>query len=363
MSKKTRSWQIAGIMLALAMLLGSVTAEAACAPKVDNFILFVDQSGSMYMTYEKAKALKMAVAKQLLAEMNALIPELGYKGTLDLFAPFQELQAPVVYNRAGLAAAIQTIKDQQAVFGRQTPMARGILSAEEAAVLSGMKGRTAVIMLSDGKSNVGGDPVQAAKEAAEQHPQAVFYVISFAQPGMKDSKTIKGKGIDQGQEKKGEAINRQIAQIGNGMFLEASSLYRNQAAMQKFVNEVFCAEAKPVAAAVEQRIVLRGIQFDFDKYNIKPEYQPILDEAVSTLKSKPDVKVVISGHTDNSGTAEYNMGLSERRAKAVLDYFTTKGISASRLQAVGRGLNDPVADNKTKEGRALNRRVELKVVQ
>jgi len=269
----------------------------------------------------------------------------------------------VVYNRAGLAAAIQTIKDQQAVFGRQTPMARGILSAEEAAVLSGMKGRTAVIMLSDGKSNVGGDPVQAAKEAAEQHPQAVFYVISFAQPGMKDSKTIKGTGIDQGQEKKGEAINRQIAQIGNGMFLEASSLYKNQAAMQKFVNEVFCAEAKPVAAAVEQRIVLRGIQFDFDKYNIKPEYQPILDEAVSTLKSKPDVKVVISGHTDNSGTAEYNMGLSERRAKAVLDYFTTKGISASRLQAVGRGLNDPVADNKTKEGRALNRRVELKVVQ
>jgi OOP family OmpA-OmpF porin len=130
--------------------------------------------------------------------------------------------------------------------------------------------------------------------------------------------------------------------------------------VQQFVNDVFCLEVKP---AVEQKIVLRGIQFDFDKYNIKPEYQPILDEAVSTLKSKPDVKVVISGHTDNSGTAEYNMGLSERRAKAVLDYFTTKGISASRLQAVGRGLNDPVADNKTKEGRALNRRVELKVVQ
>jgi OmpA-OmpF porin, OOP family len=363
MSKKTRPWQIAGIMLALAMLLGSVTAEAACAPKVDNFIIFVDQSGSMYMAYEKAGALKMAVAKQLLADMNALIPELGYKGALDLFAPFQELQAPVVYNRAALAAAIQTIKDQQAVFGRQTPMARGILSAEEAAVLSGMKGKTAVIMLSDGKSNVGGDPILAAKEAAEQHPQAVFYVISFAQPGMKDSKTIKGTGIDQAQEKKGEAINRQIAQIGNGMFLEASSLYRNQRAMQKFVNDVFCAEAKPVAAAVEQRIVLRGIQFDLDKYNIKPEYQPILDEAVSTLKAKPDVKVVISGYTDNSGTAEYNMGLSKRRAKAIYDYFVAKGISASRLQSVGHGLEDPIASNATADGRALNRRVELKVVQ
>ena len=304
----------------------------------------------------------MAVAKQILADMNALIPELGYKGALDLFAPFQELQAPVVYNRAALGAAIKSIKDQQAIYGRQTPMASGILSAEEAAVLSGLKGKTAVIMLSDGKSNVGGDPVQAAKETAEKHPNAVFYVISFAQPGARDTTTIKGTGIDQEKEKRGEAINRAIAQIGGGMFVEASSLYRNKAAMQQFVNDVFCGVPKP-AAAVEQKVVLRGIQFDVDKSNIKPEYQPILDEAVSTLKAKPDVKVVISGYTDNTGTAEYNMGLSERRAKAVMDYFAAKGISASRMQAVGRGLNDPIADNKTKEGRALNRRVELKVVQ
>ena len=197
MRKKTIHWQILGLALVLTAFLGSSAAEAAtCAPKVDNFILLVDQSGSMYMTYENARAVKMAVAKQILADMNALIPELGYKGTLDLFAPFQELQAPAVYNRAALGAAIETIKDQQAIFGRQTPMASGILSAEEAAVLSGMKGKTAVIMLSDGKSNVGGDPVQAAKETAEKHPNAVFHVISFAQPGARDTTTIKGTGSE-----------------------------------------------------------------------------------------------------------------------------------------------------------------------
>jgi len=347
-------------MLALVTLFGSVTVQAACAPKVDNFILFVDQSGSMFMTYEKAKALKMAVAKQILADMNALIPELGYKGALDLFAPFQELQPTVVYNRTQLAAAIKAIKDKQAIFGRQTPMAQGILSAEEAAVLEGMKGKTAVIMLSDGKSNVGGDPVQAAKEEAVKHPTAIFYVISFAQAGVKETRTIKGTGIDQEKEKKGEAINRAIAQIGGGMFVEASSLYKNKAAMQQFVNDVFCLEVKP---PVEQKIVLRGIQFDLDKFNIKPEYQPILDEAVSSLKSKADVKVVINGYTDSTGAAAYNMGLSERRAKAVSDYFVAKGISASRLQSVGHGLEDPVASNATADGRALNRRVELKVVQ
>jgi OmpA-OmpF porin, OOP family len=307
------------------------------------------------MTYEKASAVKMAVAKQILADMNALIPDLGYKGALDLFAPFEELQTPIVYNRPAFAAAIKAIKDKQAIFDRQTPMAKGILSAEEAAVLAGMKGKTAVIMLSDGKSNVGGDPVVAAKETAEAHPNAVFYVISFAQP------TAKGKEWSKENERKGAEINRQIAQIGNGMFLDASSLYKNPAAMQKFVNEVFCAAV--AAAPIEQKIVLRGIQFDLDKYNIKAEYQPILDEAISSLKSKPDVKVVINGHTDSSGTAKYNKGLSEKRAKAVLDYFVSKGISASRLQAAGHGFDDPIADNKTQEGRALNRRVELKILQ
>jgi OOP family OmpA-OmpF porin len=284
--------------------------------------------------------------------MNALIPELGYKGTLDLFAPFEVLQAPVVYNRTSLGAAIKMIKDDQAIFGRTTPMAKGILSAEESAVLSGMEGKTAVIMLSDGKSNVGGDPVQAAKETAAKHPNAVFYVISFAQPD------AQGKEWSKEDERKGAEINRQISRIGNGMFLDVSSLYNNQAAMQKFVNEVFCA---PVAAPIEQKIVLRGIQFDLDKANIKSEYEPILDEAVSTLKAKPEIKVVIVGHTDSIGTAEYNMNLSKQRAKAVFNYFVSKGIAASRLQAIGKGLTDPIASNATADGRAMNRRVELQI--
>jgi OOP family OmpA-OmpF porin len=283
-----------------------------------------------------------------------MIPELGYRGTLDLFAPFEELQPPVVYNRVTFAAAINMIKDKQAIFGRQTPMAKGILSAEETAVLSGMKGRTAVIMLSDGKSNVGGDPVAAAKETAEAHPNAVFYVISLAQPD------AKGKQWSKEGERKGEAINREIAQIGGGVLVDASNLYKNPGAMQRFVNGVFCAG---VAAPVEQKIVLRGIQFDVDKSNIKPEYEPILDEAVSQLKAKPDVRVVINGHTDSSGTAQYNQKLSERRAMSVLDYFVSNGISTSRLRAVGHGFDDPIATNKTAEGRALNRRVELDIVK
>jgi OmpA-OmpF porin, OOP family len=377
MKKGPKFWQVATLTLALVMLLGSVGAEAKCGPRVDNFILFVDQSGSMYMTYWKlsgmeskaikgknantARPNKEAVAKQILLDMNNMIYELSYKGALDLFAPFQQIQAPTVYNRATFAAAIKMIKDSQAIYGRETPMTKGLIELEQNAVLAGVSGKTAVIMLSDGMANVGADPVQEAKQILEKYPNVVVHVISFAQPGAKDM-SIKGKGMDTAEEQRGAEINRQIAQLGKGILVDASDLYKNPAAMQRFVMDVFCLEEKQ-AVAVEQKIVLRGIQFDFDKYNIKPEFQPILDEAVATLKAKPDVKVVINGHTDSIGSAEYNMALSERRAKAVLDYFAAKGISPGRMTSVGHGLEDPIASNATADGRALNRRVELNVMQ
>jgi len=115
------------------------------------------------------------------------------------------------------------------------------------------------------------------------------------------------------------------------------------------------------AAATKKTIVLRGINFDFDKANIKPEAEPVLDAAVDVLKENPDVNVRVGGHTDSVGTDAYNQGLSERRAKSVSDYLVAHGISASRLSSVGYGESQPVADNKTADGRAQNRRVALDV--
>ena len=93
----------------------------------------------------------------------------------------------------------------------------------------------------------------------------------------------------------------------------------------------------------------------------------MLDEAAQILKDNPSVKVTIEGHTDSKGTDAYNQKLSERRANAVKNYLESNGVTASRLDAVGKGESDPVVPN-TKpdgkdnpEGRAKNRRVELKV--
>jgi OmpA-OmpF porin, OOP family len=101
------------------------------------------------------------------------------------------------------------------------------------------------------------------------------------------------------------------------------------------------------------------INFDFDKADIKPESQPIVDEIVKLLKNNPNLNLTVEGHTDNIGTPSYNKQLSEARAKSVVGALTAQGIEAQRLKAVGYGQDKPIADNSTDEGRAKNRRVEL----
>jgi outer membrane protein OmpA-like peptidoglycan-associated protein len=113
---------------------------------------------------------------------------------------------------------------------------------------------------------------------------------------------------------------------------------------------------------VREKIVLRGINFDFDKSNIKPEFVPVLDEAVKILKENSDIKVIIEGQTDWTGTEKYNLGLSERRAASVCKYLVEKGISQNSLETIGYGETRPIADNHTQEGRSMNRRVVFKIL-
>jgi outer membrane protein OmpA-like peptidoglycan-associated protein/tetratricopeptide (TPR) repeat protein len=113
---------------------------------------------------------------------------------------------------------------------------------------------------------------------------------------------------------------------------------------------------------VDAAIVLKNIFFDVNKFELKPESQVELDKLVQLFNDNPGIKVQIEGHTDNVGTAADNLKLSENRAKAVVSYLTGKGIAATRLIAKGFGASKPIADNKTEEGKAQNRRTELKVI-
>ena len=110
-------------------------------------------------------------------------------------------------------------------------------------------------------------------------------------------------------------------------------------------------------------IVLQNIFFDLDKDEMKIESLPELKELASFLETNPDLRIEISGHTDNQGTADYNEDLSQRRANAVKSYLVKQlSISADRLETKGYGAAQPIASNDTEEGRAENRRTEFKVL-
>jgi OOP family OmpA-OmpF porin len=108
--------------------------------------------------------------------------------------------------------------------------------------------------------------------------------------------------------------------------------------------------------------VIQGIEFDFGKATIRARSKPRLDEAAQVLIDHPSLRIEISGHTDNVGTAERNKQLSGDRANSVRDYLASKGVDASRITTRGAGPDEPVAENKTAAGRQKNRRIEFKIL-
>ncbi|MBO5422218.1 MAG: OmpA family protein [Fibrobacteraceae bacterium] len=104
---------------------------------------------------------------------------------------------------------------------------------------------------------------------------------------------------------------------------------------------------------------MSDILFDVDKATLKQDLKTSLAKVAGILSVYQELNVVVEGHTDNTGSEKHNMKLSEQRAKNVLDFLVSQGIESSRLTSVGYGMTRPVGDNKTKEGRQKNRRVDL----
>jgi outer membrane protein OmpA-like peptidoglycan-associated protein/tetratricopeptide (TPR) repeat protein len=132
---------------------------------------------------------------------------------------------------------------------------------------------------------------------------------------------------------------------------------KNQSATDPLVLDV---PLYPIEAG--GKVVLRNIFFDIDKFALKEESKVELDKLVAFLKANATLTIEISGHTDNTGIKQKNLDLSKNRAKAVLDYLVEQGILASRLTYKGYADTQPIADNKTENGRKQNRRTEFKII-
>lgn len=115
-------------------------------------------------------------------------------------------------------------------------------------------------------------------------------------------------------------------------------------------------------AAAGSMAVLNNIFFDVDKYDLKPKSLPELQKVIRFLGENPKIRVEVSGHTDNSGSADYNKQLSQKRALAVSTYLTQMGIDKNRIITHGYGPDKPVASNDSEDGRRQNRRIEFRLI-
>jgi len=366
-------------------------------PKVDNFMVILDKSSSMSWKYNEQK--RLTIAKDFLNAMNQTLPEMKVNCALRTFGtsgfgkPTALIYGPTEYSRKEFQGALDA---SERAIGR-SPLGAAITAA--GADLKESEGQIAVIIVSDG-SDMNTTPITAANNMKAQFGDRVcIYTVLV------------------GDDPAGETLMKQVAEAGGCGFSVRADEFKDSGDMGDFVKNVFLAEiVKPVMDSdgdgvtddldrcpntpkgvkvdahgcpldsdgdgvadyldkcpntpKEATVDARGcwtyaakVMFDINSAEIKSEAYPMLDEAILILEKNPEMKVEIDGHTDNTGSAAYNMNLSERRAKSVMKYFVDKGVEAGQLTTKGFGFTKPAASNDTKEGRTKNRRVELTPVK
>ncbi len=338
------------------MALGSMASAESriiLKPKVDAFAYFVDTSPSMAQCYKSTGNPKIISALNALKKLNSVVPELGYQSALYTMPELATYSPKGTFSRGAMARGLASVPSDLAFF-QATPMGKGFSQLD--GVLKNWSGKFAVIFVSDGLTNSGRNPAVVVADMAKKYgDRFCLHVISVADTP---------KGIS--------TLKRLASLTPCGVFVEASAL-SDKAVLDKFAQDVFYTQEEELivevveevvvvpVVPVQEKIVFRNFNFGFDKYQITDEMIPALTEAATMLEEYPNLKVMIGGHTDSTGPEAYNQGLSERRAKSVADWMAANGISADRLQVKGYGEGNPKYDNNTKEGRKLNRRVEIDV--
>lgn len=393
--------------------------------KVDNALILLDASGSMQDKYKGQVKLDFAksVVSRMNRTMAPLTLNAGLRTFGGSISPFGKITRLIYgiteYDEANFETALQTVKRA----GGSSPLFMAVDAA--GSDLKSVQGDTAVIVVSDGKE-MDDTPVMSAKKLKDRFGDklCIFSILVGTDPGGKAlmeqivragqcgfsvaaDEILSGENMADFVKKvflskqeildsDGDGVNDDqdgcpdtpvLATVdARGCPLDSDGDgvydYLDQCAGTPYGVTVgkwgcrldsdrdgvyddddFCPDT-PYGARVNDKgcWTLEGILFDTGRWDVKPQMSPILDEVVAVLLRHPDLGVEVQGHTDSRGDAAYNKKLSENRAKAVMKYFIKEGIDPRRLSAVGLGENRPIASNDTPEGRAMNRRVQLKPV-
>lgn len=356
--------------------LNPLLASGQYQQKTDNFFVINDSSSSMSDDYDGAgfpADTKFAVEKEILSRINQTIPDLNLTSSIRSFGfgpctswgATQLNMAPVAYSKATFSSGIDALTCSSG----GSPMGSAVDGT--AMDLSATTGQIAVLILSDGH-DLDGDPTPAVQALKQQYGDRVCVYSIW---------------VGQKNEEEGKLLLNQLSDVaGCGYRAQAEDL-ATSGGVAKFVQSVFLKPAAVECTAMDSDAdgvndcddrcpaTLKGahvnqfgcwivdIKFDNDKSNIKPQYFNELDGAAQVIMNNPGVTIEVQGHTSNTGSAEYNQALSERRANSVANYLSEKVGGSATLSARGYGLTQPIDTNDTEEGRANNRRVELKVMQ
>ncbi len=349
---------------------------------VDNFLVILDASGSKFLPYNGQ--IKLKIAKDIVRRFNQRVPDRPLTGALRRYGfeagawsePTALLYDVGPYNRQRYASAIEIVRWA----GGKSPLALAIDEASND--MSPMTGLLALVIVSDGKIYEG-DPVAAAQRMKDRYGDRLC--IYTAQVGDLPF----GRNI----------LNR-IAEIGACGYPVSADSLKPDSAMNQWVDDIFnrrtdfepgwdvrtavdyggpCPDADgdgvcddrdacpgtPEGATVDERGCwdIGKVQFIIDRYDIRPQYYPVIDEVVRVMKLNPGLKIKVQGHTCTIASEKYNMKLSYNRAIAVSDYMLKQGIESERIAVEGFGFHRPTATNQTEEGRRLNRRVEFEPIQ
>ena len=330
--------------------------ECIYTAKKDNVQFILDAS----LTMGKDGQVNFLTAKNFIGAVSQSLPS-DYNGMTSLRSfGHSDMQSKketeLYYGMAKHAKAdLQKALDGVKYTGGNSPL--GVAIAAAAADLEKSGGTAVLVVVSDGTQNYMDDAVAQVKKAK-------------AKLGDKLCVTTVWVGDDAAGKKYLESV---VAAAGCGIAESAAAL-SDPAALAAFVEKTFLVctppppppvaapaalPPAPAPAPVVKEIITLSLVFDFDKANIKEEMIPVLEQAKKILNEDPAAAFNLSGHTCNLGTDAYNQKLSERRAASVKNWLVSNGIAASRLDTAGYGESQPKYDNKTEEGRKLNRRVEI----
>jgi len=310
----------------------------------DNFIILYDSSESMGSQFLNTSMTELQAERKILREKNATMPDMNWLAGIYSFTPglgtdnlttYYPMQP---YDRNKFHRVIDKMPREPM---GPTLLQQGLFELNN--ILPALKGKTVIFIFTDAQytpaANYNSPSIIAAQLAAQ-------YDVCFAV-------------LDAGAEKKGLRQLQKIANVNDCSYMASfADIIGNPEWMTGALFDMSDqdpGQGKEVKMGYEWENIL----FDFDKFDVKPQYYPILNKVADYMRANPEARIVLMGHTDNVGPREYNIQLSHKRASAVRQYLVTEeGIDPGRITLNGFGFDDPISDNNTATGRAKNRRVQ-----